>query len=120
MIGAANASVLPVPVSAHATTSWPSSASGITAPCTGRVPSKPSDVKARLEPRIEAHRVERNRRRVDVDHFPRQIRRRRRRPRRKRFAMARGGRLGRHHRAGAGLAGAMERNVEFKWLSSPR
>ena len=42
-------------------------------------------VKAGFEPRVEAHRVERNRRRVDVDHFPRQIRQRRRRTERKRF-----------------------------------
>src|SRR6266508_2708059 len=39
-IGAANASVLPVPVSAHAMTSPPASASGITAACTGRGTSK--------------------------------------------------------------------------------
>src|SRR5918996_3138856 len=44
-MGAANASVLPVPVSAHATTSPPASASGMTAPCTERVPSKPRSVR---------------------------------------------------------------------------
>jgi hypothetical protein len=42
-------------------------------------------VKSRFEPRIETHRVERHRRRFDVDNLPRQIRRRRRWPRRKRF-----------------------------------
>ena len=57
-----NASVLPVPVSAQATTSRPSRASGTTAVCTCRVSCVAHVDAAGHQPRIEAQRGERTRR----------------------------------------------------------
>ena len=69
----ANASVLPVPVSAQATMSWPSRARGMTAPCTGRVPSKPRSLQALHQLRMQRQRAEGDRGGVRVDRLPRNV-----------------------------------------------